>query len=135
MSDIDHSCVSTRWGEAEWFYDVTFTSQQCAYAGVETEDKNGISVRVDEITGRVELNNGYAPGSTIYDDEQRLFENFEDAIVESLIGTITSSSAIHSVFMIRAAADAERRRAALRDLDAEIYVHDLSAEDVEDEVA
>ena len=109
--------VSASYGMAETFWDIGFSAQQLAYADAEDEFKCTISVHVDPETGRVTLNNGYAPGSETYDQEERLFAEFRNSIEEALIRAVDETDAEYAAFLARARENAACRSEALEDLE------------------
>lgn len=131
-STTDNSRLYAQFGEADGYWDISFNHYQRAYADVagdDIHDVRGISVEVDATTGLVSLNNGYAPGSEPHAAENRLFDTFKDAIDAVLIDTIGTQHPEHAAFMTRVAPDAARRSEALKELDADVYMHALDHED------
>lgn len=109
--------VHASYGMAETFWDIGFTPEQLLYADAEDEFKTTISVHVDAVSGRVTLNNGYAPGSETYDQEERLFAEFRNAIEEALVKAVDDDDADYAAFLARAATNAECRANALDELE------------------
>lgn len=112
--------VHASYGMAETFWDIGFTPLQLAHADAEDEFKCTISVHVDAETGRVTLNNGYAPGTETYEQEERLFAEFRDAIVEALVAAIDDADPDYAAFFAWAKGDAARRAEALEQLDVDL---------------
>ena len=134
----DHSRLYASWGEADGYWDLSFTDAQRAYADVGDGDdaRRGISVHVDAVTGAISLNNGFMPGSIPYQEENRLFDEFTDAIDAALVRVMGVSAPEYAAFTARTSADAERRTEALKELDARVDQHASDALDaLEEEVA
>ncbi len=140
MPGTDHSRVHARWGEADGYWDISFTEAQRAYAGINVDDEmepyRSISVHVDATSGVVTLNAGYETGSQPDREERQLFDGFADAIDAALIEAMGSQSPEHKAFEARTRADTARRVDALKRLDADVDQHERDRSDAyEEEVA
>lgn len=71
--------VTVAWGHADQFWDVTF------------EEGVGLSVHVDEATGAVTLNRGYAPGSREDAREEGLFNEHQSEIEGQLLAALADN--------------------------------------------
>lgn len=138
MPETDHSRVRASWGEADGYWDISFTDAQRSFAGVEDHDdaRRSISVHVDALTGEARLNAGYMPGSLPDREENQLFDAFQDAIDAALIEAMGPTSPEYAAFTGRTLGDRDRRNDALKTLDAEVDQHVAdSMDDEEEEVA
>ena len=110
------TAVQAYYGMAHTFWDISFTKDQLRYAAVDDQDRRSISVHIDEQTGEVTLNDGYAPGCKPFEEENELFANFKDAIVEALVAEVPNEEPGYAAFLSAAKRDAEGRLERLADL-------------------
>lgn len=120
MTHNAYTKLHAQYGDAETFWDVSFNNDHLAYAETKTNDIRHISVFIDPDTGKISLNNGYTPGSAPFEDENALFDNFKDAIVEALASSIRNKTPEYSKFLDASSADRDRRAAALEKLNSRI---------------
>lgn len=103
--------TTVSFGEAHPFWDVYPSDDAYDDAEVEREDMSSISVSVDEGTGDVELNAGYAPGSPQNDAERALFAEVREDVVAALVDEMSAgrlSDPTYDAFKARHAAPAPR---------------------------
>lgn len=125
--------VTAAYGQADQNWDVYFTPLQQSYADA-IEDMGFISIFIDETTGEVTLNAGYAPGSPQFKSESSLFAEYEAAIVEVLVKEVPSDQPTYKAFLDAAAADLESRHEQLAAVARSLHEHDLELlEDGEDD--
>jgi len=85
------SNVTVQWGEAGTFWDVYFDEETMARHGIGSGGVDRISVKIDRVTGAVNLNPGYEERSAEYGDELYLFRQNEDEIVSALLAELRDS--------------------------------------------
>lgn len=101
-------------GEEGGFWSVSFRPHQLLYAGVETQDISHLTVHVDDDTGELTLSDGYEHGSQEHRDENALFSEFRDAIVQEMVRDHRFAS--RTAFLASAAADETARAERLESL-------------------
>ncbi len=74
--------TTLRWGEAHPFWDCHVGDDAQEQSGVDPEVMRTISVMVDEETGEIMLNTGYAPGTEPDQNEHALFAEVEDELTD-----------------------------------------------------
>lgn len=96
------------------FWDASFTREQLAYADI-TSDRRGISIVIDQTTGTVDLNAGYIPESPEGREEQSLWDEYRELVIEALDRRIDLGEG-NDAFKRRAAEDREHRAERIIDI-------------------
>lgn len=110
----DNTRVHVEHGGADTdeFWDVGLSDLQLVHAGVQSDDRRGFSMHVDQESGAVELNPGYEPGSVPDREERSMFGEFRDAAVEELAAH-AKSRGILPAFVAMAESERDQRRERL----------------------